>query len=103
MADFLDTIILVTGDGDFVPLVEYLKWGKGRGVEVAAFGRSSSGKLREAADIFINIEELPKVILSSRRARLGDSRKNILTKPAMENTAFQENQEETITDTEERE
>src|SRR3989344_1845121 len=39
MANFLDVIILVTGDGDFVPLVEYLKWGMGRQVEVAAFGK----------------------------------------------------------------
>ncbi|MEK7115247.1 MAG: NYN domain-containing protein [Patescibacteria group bacterium] len=68
MADFLDTVILVTGDGDFVPLVEYLKWGKGRNVEVAAFNRSTSAKLKEAADAFINIEEIPKVILSSKRA-----------------------------------
>ena len=63
MADFLDVVILVTGDGDYVPLVEYLKWGLGRQVEVAAFGRSTSSKLKEAADIFINLEEIPKVIL----------------------------------------
>ena len=68
MADFLDTIILVTGDGDFLPLVEYLKWGKGRNVEVAAFSRSSSAKLKEEADAFINLEEIPKVIMRSRRA-----------------------------------
>jgi len=63
MAEMLDAIILVTGDGDFLPLVDYLKWGLGRHVEVAAFGRSTSSKLREAADIFINLEEKPKVIL----------------------------------------
>jgi len=63
MASFLDVIILVTGDGDFIPLVEYLKWGLGRQVEVAAFGRSASGKLKEEADKFINLEEIPKVII----------------------------------------
>src|SRR3989344_5783273 len=63
MADFLDTIILVTGDGDFVPLVEYLKWGLGKQVEVAAFGRTVSGRLKEIADVFLNIEDIPKVIL----------------------------------------
>ena len=63
MSDFLDVVILVTGDGDYVPLVEYLKWGLGRQVEVAAFGRSTSSKLKETADIFINLEEIPKVIL----------------------------------------
>ena len=63
MANFLDTIILVTGDGDFVPLVEYLKWGLGKQVEVAAFGRTVSGRLKEIADVFLNIEDIPKVIL----------------------------------------
>ncbi len=63
MSDLLDVIILVTGDGDFVPLVEYLKWGKGRRVEVAAFGRSASGKIKEATDEFIDLEKLPKVLL----------------------------------------
>ena len=63
MANFLDVIILVTGDGDFVPLVEYLKWGLGREVEVAAFGRSASAKLKEVADFFIDLEKIPKAIL----------------------------------------
>ena len=55
MAEFLDVIILVTGDGDFIPLVDYLKWGRGRMVEVAGFRRSTSSKLQEAADKFVNI------------------------------------------------
>ena len=63
MSDLIDVVILVTGDGDFIPLVEYLKWGNGRTVEVAAFGRSASGKIKEAADEFIDLEKLPKVLL----------------------------------------
>lgn len=63
MSSFLDVVILVTGDGDFIPLVEYLKWGAGRFVEVAAFKRSASGRLQESTDKFINIEEIPKIIL----------------------------------------
>ena len=63
MASFLDVIILVTGDGDFLPLVDYLKWGLGRQVEVAAFSRSASAKLKEAADLFINIEEIPRILI----------------------------------------
>jgi uncharacterized LabA/DUF88 family protein len=63
MANFLDVVILVTGDGDYVPLVDYLKWGLGRGVELAAFGRSTSAKLKEAADSFIDLEKIPRVIL----------------------------------------
>jgi uncharacterized LabA/DUF88 family protein len=63
MAEFLDVVILVTGDGDFIPLVDYLKWGRGRMVEVAGFRRSTSAKLQEAADKFINIEDIPRVII----------------------------------------
>lgn len=63
MSSFLDVVVLVTGDGDFLPLVDYLKWGVGRLVEVAAFKRSASSKLQEAADKFINIEEIPRVII----------------------------------------
>lgn len=63
MAEFLDAVILVTGDGDFVPLVEYLKWGKGRTVEVAAFSRSANAKIKEVADEFIALEDIPKILL----------------------------------------
>lgn len=52
----IDAIVLVSGDGDLVPLVEYLK-GKGRQVEIVAFGKSTSAKLREAADDFIDLGE----------------------------------------------
>jgi len=63
MSSFLDVVILVTGDGDFIPLVDYLKWGVGRLVEVAAFRRSASSRLQEACDKFINIEDIPRIIL----------------------------------------
>jgi uncharacterized LabA/DUF88 family protein len=62
-APFLDVIVLVTGDVDFLPLVDYLKWGAGRMVEVAAFRRSASAKIQEAADKFINIEEIPRILI----------------------------------------
>lgn len=63
-ADSLDTVILVTGDGDFIPLVEYLKWGLGKRVEVAGFSRTSSGKLKEAADQFIELDSIPRLLIS---------------------------------------
>lgn len=69
MASFLDVIILVTGDGDFVPLVEYLKWGLGRQVEVASFSRSTSSRLRESTDVYINLEDDPSFLLRSRPSR----------------------------------
>ncbi|HUO56206.1 MAG TPA: NYN domain-containing protein [Candidatus Paceibacterota bacterium] len=63
----LDTIILFTGDGDFVPLVEYLRV-HGCQVEVVSFGRSTSGKLKEAADHFVDLDEDPKRYLINYRA-----------------------------------
>lgn len=69
MAPKLDTIVLVSGDGDFVPLVEYLQTNEGCQVEVLSFGRSSSGKLIEAADDFIDLDENPKKYLLGYRAR----------------------------------
>jgi uncharacterized LabA/DUF88 family protein len=66
-ADTLDVVILVTGDGDFVPLVEYLKWGKGKQVEVASFGKSTSGRLKEVADEHIDLDHYPKVLLKTAK------------------------------------
>ena len=56
-SDLVDAIVLVTGDGDFVPLVEYLQITKGIQTEVIAFSKSASAKLREAVDDFIDLSE----------------------------------------------
>jgi uncharacterized LabA/DUF88 family protein len=66
MMPFLDVIILVTGDGDYIPLVNYVKWAGGRVVEIASFRRSASSKLVEAADEFLNIETIPRAIMKPR-------------------------------------
>lgn len=60
LAPKLDTVILVTGDGDFVPLVEYLKVNEGCQVEVVSFGRSSSARLVEVADDFLDLDQNPR-------------------------------------------
>jgi|TARA_Y100000031_G_C8241393_1_gene395855 uncharacterized LabA/DUF88 family protein len=56
LASKLDTIILVSGDGDFVDLLQHLRRAMGCRVEVMAFGPSSSGKLRNEADEFVDME-----------------------------------------------
>ncbi len=59
----LDVIVLVSGDGDFISLVEYLK-NQGKRVEVMAFGRTTSAKLKEVADEFLDMDlELTKFLL----------------------------------------
>lgn len=58
----VDTIILASGDGDFLQLIDYLK-NQGKRVEIMAFGRSASLKLKDAADEFIDIEKEPEKFL----------------------------------------
>lgn len=75
LAHRLDAVVLATGDGDFVPLVEYLKNGQGVQVEVIAFGKSSSARLKEAADEFIDMSAEPRKFLMGQN-------KNILSMAA---------------------
>ena len=63
LAPKLDTIVLVSGDGDFVPLVKHLKYALGCRVEVIAFGKSASSKLIAEADDFVDLDENPKRFL----------------------------------------
>lgn len=63
LADKIDVAVLVTGDGDFVPLVDYLKLNKGLKVEVISFERSTSARLIEVADVYIDLGSDPKKFL----------------------------------------
>lgn len=63
LAPKLDTVILVSGDGDFVPLVRHLKHALGCYVEVMAFGKSSSQKLIEEADNYLDLDSDPQKFL----------------------------------------
>lgn len=69
MADKLDTVVLVSGDGDFVPLVEMLK-ARGCRVEVMAFERSTAAELKSAATLYIRVEE--SLLLKERGKRNHD-------------------------------
>jgi uncharacterized LabA/DUF88 family protein len=63
LAPKLDAVVLVSGDGDFVPLVRHLKHALGVRVEVIAFGKSSASKLKEACDSFFDLDENVKKFL----------------------------------------
>ena len=54
----VDVVVLASGDGDFIQLVEYLK-NQGKRVEIIAFGKSASLKLKEIADEFLDLEKNP--------------------------------------------
>ena len=63
----VDVVVLISGDGDYVPLVEYLN-NHGKRVEALAFGKSTSTRLREAVDEFIDLSEEPgKYLLKKSR------------------------------------
>jgi len=62
-AEKLDAVVLITGDGDFAPLAEYLKVRSGCQAEVIAFGKSASSRLKEVADDFVDLCADPKKYL----------------------------------------
>jgi len=56
MADRLDVVSLISGDGDFSRLVEIVG-SKGLRVEVVAFGSSTSSELRAICDDYLDISD----------------------------------------------
>lgn len=74
MAPKLDAVVLLSGDGDFVPAVQYLQKHSGVQVEVVSFGKSSSSKLIEAADAFTDLSE------NTRRYLMGSAHKKAVRK-----------------------
>lgn len=65
MSRALDVVILVSGDGDYIPAVQYLQF-HGVLVEVAAFGETASSNLREVADDFLDISKNKKKFLITK-------------------------------------
>ncbi|MBI1888827.1 MAG: NYN domain-containing protein, partial [Candidatus Spechtbacteria bacterium] len=72
LANSVEVIVIVSGDGDFVPLVEYLK-NQGKQTEVIAFGKSASSRLREAAEDFVDLSEEPDTYLLKGSGRVRQS------------------------------
>ncbi|MBX4187686.1 MAG: NYN domain-containing protein [Candidatus Doudnabacteria bacterium] len=55
----LDTIILASGDSDYIPLVEYLQI-LGQRVELVSFGKSTSSKLAELVEWHLDLDTNPR-------------------------------------------
>src|SRR3989344_2788753 len=58
----LDVVVLCSGDGDFVPLLEFLQM-SGQLTETVAFGKSCSGKIKELTDNFVDLDSNTKKFL----------------------------------------
>ncbi len=63
MAPYLDEIVLVTGDGDFVPLVHQLVW-MGKIVRVIGPGRLTAQELGLVAHSFISLDHIEGILIS---------------------------------------
>ncbi len=62
----VDTVVLVSGDGDFKDLVNYLQ-SHGNRVEVIAFGKTTSSLLKKEADMFLDLgKEHEKYLMRGR-------------------------------------
>jgi len=66
MAPKLDVVILVSGDGDFRALLEYVRT-MGCRTEVIAFSKSASAKLIEEADSFLDLDKNKRRFLIVRK------------------------------------
>lgn len=73
LSEKVDVVVLVTGDGDYVPLVEYVKNNKGCRVEVIGFGKTTAAKLIEASDEFLDLGGEPQKYLINGRSRKRNS------------------------------
>ncbi len=69
----VDVVVLASGDGDFAPLLEYLQM-TGQLTETIAFGKSTSAKIKELTDNFIDLDEDPKIFLRPIRSGRAGSR-----------------------------
>ena len=58
----LDVVVLASGDGDYIPLLEYLQV-LGVRVELVSFGKSTSGKMRELVDQYLDLDTDPRKYL----------------------------------------
>lgn len=96
MSDNLDVVVIISGDGDYIPLVEYLQH-KGKIVEVGSFRETTSTRLVEAVgkNHYINLSENKRsFLISSRgvtRTKSSTTRQMQASKSASASTAKKSN------------
>lgn len=82
----LDVVVIISGDGDFVPLVEYLQF-LGLIVEVVSFGRSTSLRLKEATNNYYDLGEHKSILLGSSASRRQSPQRTPAKKTTTKTTA----------------
>ena len=78
----VDSIVLVSGDGDYQPVVNYLQQSLGCLVEVVAFKQTASKALTELADDFLNIEDHKRELLFRSKTLMRKSPSSTRKPPA---------------------
>jgi len=73
LAARLDVIVIISGDGDYIPLVQHLKRACGCKVEGMAFGKTTSSKLKLEVDGFTDLDGNNRYLMSSM---YGEKRNN---------------------------
>jgi uncharacterized LabA/DUF88 family protein len=70
LASKVDVVVLVTGDGDYVPLVRFLQNTKGCKVELISFKKTTSSALIEEVDAYTDLSENKRKFLVGKRKRI---------------------------------
>jgi len=79
MLDMLDVIVLVSGDGDYIPLVNFAQ-SRGRIVELISFGETTSSNLLDEVDDHIDLSKNKQRYLIGPTPRLGKLLKRVAPK-----------------------
>jgi uncharacterized LabA/DUF88 family protein len=81
LSNSLDVVVLVSGDGDYIPLVEYIQKSSGKQVEVVSFGETTSSKLIEAVDAFTDLSsDLKRYLISGKKRTSRPNKKGSVKK-----------------------
>jgi uncharacterized LabA/DUF88 family protein len=68
MIDKIDVMVLVSGDGDYYDLLEYAK-SRGVRTEIISFGKTTSTKLTDFSDYFLDMSENPKKFIIGKTTK----------------------------------
>lgn len=90
-AEKADVIVVVSGDGDFRDLYEYVR-GKGCRIEVIAFGKTASSSVKDYVDDFLDMCNDKKFLIPLRQngnssKNTNDDKKNNSNKSTNSNTS----------------
>ena len=97
MLDVLDVVVIISGDGDYQPLVDYVK-SRGRMVEVMAFRATTSSALIEVVDDYVDLSQNKRRYLIGPVAKTSSKPKGRQGSKATKNTKTPQKKTEDLED-----